>query len=298
VSPASSPPPPRRSARDLLARVDGTVLGDLLNELRRTRVLDIAYTLSAQAFVALIPLVLVATAAFTGPNGDAAVAQQLIARFGLIGAARDAVRVLFRDPGAGSGIYWLGLVITLYSAFSLSRRVARAYTTVWGVPALPAAKQARGGLVWLVIQLVMIVLATSLRTFGKDHGTGLQVLAALVLLVVWAGAELIVQQLLTGGQIERHRLVVAAALVSVGHLLVGAWSGIYLPSSFAHQAAQYGPIGVVFSFFTWIFASALMLLAAVLLAAVFTARPARDWFAHPDPSTTGGWASGELPGTP
>ena len=146
------------------------MLGDLLSEARRTRILDIAYTLSAQAFVALIPLVLVVTAAFTGKGDVAVVARQLIERFGLVGAARDAMQVLFRTPGVGSGVYWLGLVITLYSAFSLSRRVTRAYATVWDVPPLPAGQQWKG-LVWLGVQVVMIIFAALGLLLGYILGT-------------------------------------------------------------------------------------------------------------------------------
>ncbi len=289
-TPLPSPPPPATplgralaTGRALTVRAEGTVLGDLASELRRTRLLDLAYTLSAQAFVALIPLLLVTTAAFSSDTDDALVARSLIDRFGLVGAASQAIRVLFRTPGAGTGIYWLGLLITLYSAFSLSRRMSRAYTTLWDVAPLPAGQQWKG-LVWIAVQIVMIVFATSLRTFGKAHGSVLAVVAILVLLLAWTGSELLVQQLLTGGQVARQRLIVASVLVSVGRLAVGAWSAIYLPASFDRQAQQYGPIGVVFTFFTWILAIVASLLAAVLLTAVFTRRPARDWFRTPEPS--------------
>ena len=264
-------------SRALAVRADGTVVGDLLSELRRTRLLDIAYTLSAQAFVALIPLLLVVTAAFTGGRDQSVAARQLIERFGLVGAAREAVEVLVRTPGAGSGIYWLGLLITLYSAVSLSRRVTRAYTTIWDVSPLPPGQQWRA-LVWLVVQIVMVVLASSLRVFGKQHGAGWQVLAITVLMLAWAGAELLIEQLLTFGQVALRRLVIASALVSVGRIAVGVWSAIYLPGSLAHQATQYGPIGVVFGFFTWIFAGVAVQLACILLTAVLTSRPPTSWF--------------------
>jgi membrane protein len=269
----------KQMSRDLALRAEGTVFTDVLTDLRRTRLVEVVYTLSAQAFVALIPLVLVVSAVFAA-GSDQVVARQLIERFGLVGAASDAVRVLFRTPGAGSGIYWLGLVITLYSAFAFSRRVARAYTTIWDVDPLPA-KQNWKALVWLAVQIVMIVLSSGLRVFAKQHGPGWEVLAVAVLIVGWATTEFFLQQLLTAGQVERSRLLVAASVVAAGRLAVGAWSAIYLPASLGHQSTQYGPIGVVFSFFTWIFVWLGAQFASIMLVAVFTRRPVAEWFKPP-----------------
>lgn len=257
--------------------IEGTVVGDLLAQARRLRVFDLAYTLSAQAFVALIPLLLVVTAAFLGSGDQAVVSRQVIERFGLVGAARHAVQVLFETPGAGSGVYWLGVLLTLYSAFSLSRRVARTYTAIWQVRPLPAARQ-WVGLVWVAVQVVMTVLATSVRSVGRDLGTVAGVAATVVVLGLWVLGEYVVTTLLTDHQVARGRVLAGAVLVAVGRLGVGVWGALYLPRSFAQQAQQYGPIGVVFSFFTLLFATALATVGALLVAKVFTERAPRDWF--------------------
>jgi membrane protein len=263
-----------RRAREL---VEGSVLGDFLGEVRRIRLLDLAYTLSAQAFVALIPLLLVVTGLFTSSGDDALVAQQLVDRFGLAGAARTAVHLLFQTPGAGTGLYWAGLLITLYSAFVLSRRVGRAYAQIWDIRPLPPAQQWWRGLTWIAIQVTMVLLVSGLRSFGRDHGTALEITAVIALLLVWGGSEFAAQRLLTAGQVARERLVVAAGLVSLGRLGLGVWSAVYLPNSLARQSEQYGPIGVVFGLFTWIFASLLVLLVTTLLGAVLTSRPVATW---------------------
>jgi uncharacterized BrkB/YihY/UPF0761 family membrane protein len=260
-------------ARELAER---SVLGDFLAEVRRIRILDLAYTLAAQFFVALIPLVLVVTGVFTTGGDDSYMAEQIVDRFGLAGAARAAVGLLFQTPGAGSGIYWTGLIITLYSAFALSRRVGRAYTTIWDVRPLPVGQQWRG-LVWIVIQVVMLLLASGLRTFGAQHGTVLEILALALLLLAWAGAEYGSQSLMTAGQVVRDRLLVAAGLVSLGRLGVTLWSSFYLPATLSRQSVQFGPIGVVFGLFTWIFLSMLVLLVMTLLGSVLTGRPASTW---------------------
>ncbi len=273
-------PAPRRTggARELL---EGSVLGEFGSEVARTRLLDLAYTLSAQAFVALIPLVLVVTGVFTGADDDALVARELADRFGLAGAARVAMNQLFQTPGAGSGVYWTGLLITLYSAYVLSRRVGRAYALLWDVRALPVSQQWWRGLSWIAIQVTMVLLVSGLRSFGRDHGTTLEIVALVLLMAVWGGSEYAAQLLLTAGQVARQRLLVAAGLVSLGRLGVGIWSAVFLPNSLARQAEQYGSIGVVFGLFTWILASVLVLLVMTLLAAVLTRRPVATWLRAP-----------------
>jgi membrane protein len=264
------------SVSGLAARVEGTVVGDLLEALRRTRSVDMSYTIAAQAFVALFPLVLVITGAFTG-NGDHSVfARQLVSRFGLAGAARLAVEQLFTTPSSGSGVYWLGLLITLLSAFSLARRVSRAYALIWELPA-PTARQQWRGLAWLLLQVAMVVLVSGLRDVRRDHGFGLTVVLLVTLLGVWAVGEFFAQRLLTFGKVAHSRLAAAAAVVTVGRAAVVVWSGAYLPSALDRQAELYGPIGVVFALFTWIFASVAVLLLGPLLAAVATARPVQTW---------------------
>ncbi len=271
-----------RRAGDL---VQESVLGDFVRDLGRVRAIDLAYTLSAQVFVALMPLVLVITGAFSPAGQDSVMASELIQRFGLAGAAQVAVRQLFTTPGAGSGVYWTGVVIALYSAFSLARRVGRAYAAIWEVGRLPVGQQWRG-LVWVLLQVVLVLGVSTLRGFGHDHGTAVQVVALSLLLVVWGAAEYAAQLLMTAGQVARDRLLVAAGLVSLGRLGVTLWSAFYLPGLLSRQSEHYGPIGVVFSLFTWIFATMLVLLLATLLGAVLTRRPARSWL-RPAPSPAG-----------
>ena len=271
-----------RTTRRLSDRVEDSVLGDLLRDFARTRVLDLAYTLAAMVFVAVMPIILVVTSAFTGSGQDSLLARELIERFGLVGAAQASVNQLFTTPGAGSGVYWTGLVIALYTAFSLSRRVLRAYGMIWDVP-VPSANQQWRGLVWVLLQVALVLVASTLRSVGRSHGTAAEIVALLVVLAVWGASDYVSQWLMTMGRVARDRLLVAAALVTIGRLGVTLWSGLYLPGLLSRQSEHFGPIGVVFSLFSWIFATMFVLLFTVLLAAVLTRRPVQTWWRHPTP---------------
>lgn len=241
-------------ARHLVARV-----GQL-------ELLDRAYTLAAQSFVALFPLILAIAAAVASP-GSNVVAEELIKRFGLAGAAAKAVQDLI--VVRTQGVYWLGLALTVYAVVTLSKRASRAYNAVWGTPQLPVRAQWRA-LVWIVVQLLLVVMVTELRGVVRAAGPVLALLTASLILMVWFAAEAFTQGLVTRGLVARRRILVSASFATVGRLGILVWSAIFLTPSIIRQAESYGPIGVVFALFTGLLVYWAVLLGATLLAAVIT----------------------------
>jgi uncharacterized BrkB/YihY/UPF0761 family membrane protein len=167
------------------------------------------------------------------------------------------------------GVYWLGALIILFSALSLSRRLGRAYNAIWRTPSLLPNQQWRG-LVWLGMQVVLIVLVTELRGIAKQSGLALALALALVVLGIWFVSELLIQRLFTRGLVARGRLALAAGFVTAGRFGIIIWGAVYLAPALSRQAQSYGPIGVVFGLFTALFASWLAILGGTLLAAGLT----------------------------
>jgi membrane protein len=238
----------------------------LVARIGQLELLDRAYTLAAQTFVTLLPLILALAAAVASP-GSNIVAEEFIRRFGLVGAAARSVQDLI--VVRSEGIYWIGLALTLYAAFTLSKRASRAYNAVWGTPQLPVRDQWRS-LVWILVQLILIVMVTELRGFARDAGPVLALLAGAVILVTWMGAEVLTQTILTRGHVVRTRILLAAAFATVGRLGIVVWSALFLTRSMTRQAEAYGPIGVVFALFTGLLVYWVVLLGSTLLAAVLT----------------------------
>jgi membrane protein len=238
----------------------------LVARIGQLELLDRAYTLAAQTFVALLPLILAIAAAVASP-GSNIVAQEFIKRFGLVGAAAKSVQDLI--VVRSEGIYWIGLALTLYAAFTLSKRASRAYNAVWGTPQLPIRDQWRS-LVWILVQLVLVVMVTELRGFARDSGPVLALMAAVFILVVWVGAEVLTQTLLTRGNVVRSRILLAAVFATIGRLGIVVWSALFLTKSMVRQAEAYGPIGVVFALFSGLLVYWVVLLGSTLLAAVLT----------------------------
>jgi membrane protein len=238
----------------------------LVARIGQLELLDRSYTLAAQTFVTLLPLILAIGMAVASP-GSNLVAEEFIRRFGLVGAAARSVEQLIQVRS--EGIYWIGLALTLYAAFTLSKRASRAYNAVWGSPQLPIRDQWRS-LVWILVQLVLIIMVTELRGFSRESGPVLALLAGVVILMAWAGAEVLTQTLLTRGHIARRRILLAAIFVTIGRLGIVVWSGLFLTRSMVRQAEAYGPIGVVFALFSGLLIYWVVLLGSTLLAAVLT----------------------------
>lgn len=113
----------------------GTVLPTRVGHLE---LLDRARTLAVGKFVTLVPLILVRSAALAAGGVSSVVAEQLIDRLGVVGAAARAVEQLIAVRG--QGVHRLGFVVTLYSAFSLWRRASRACKAIWRSPQSPLAR--------------------------------------------------------------------------------------------------------------------------------------------------------------
>lgn len=265
------PTDPARIGRmsDLRSRVLDSYPAEVVRRFFELELLDRSFGLAAQAFVSLLPLLIVIVSVFT--NGDdAIVASQFTERFGLVGAAADAVRALFSSPSVTVTISWLAVVMSALSAFALSRRLSRVYASILGLPSL-ARSQTWRGLVWIAVQLVLLGAASELRRVRRDNGVIIAVVAVLVLLIVWFLGDVASLRLLVP-RIQRRLLVPSAILAGVGRVGLTIWSAIYMPRALSDQAEQFGPIGVTFALFTLILAAVFVYLCAPLLASVWFSR--------------------------
>jgi membrane protein len=252
----------------LRARLSASYPAAVVQRFLALELLDRSFGLAAQAFVALLPLVIVIVSLiFTDPATT--MSNAISDRFGLDTAARAAIRSLFSSSGAEVTISWLAVVLSLLSAFSLSRRLARVYASIFGVTPLRRTQTWRG-LVWVVLQVLLFVSSSALRDVKRDGGPALTVLAVIGLFVLWFAADFAGLRLLVPAA-PRPQIIASAVTSMIGRLGITLWAAIYVPSSLSEQAAQYGPIGVTFAIFTYILAGVLVYVCAPLLVTTWVA---------------------------
>jgi membrane protein len=263
-------------------------MGGLLESIKRSypvavverffalELLDKTFALAAQVFVALLPLVIVIVSLFTS-NDTSIVAEQIIDRFGLVGAASVAVRNLFTMPDHTQAISWLAIIISLISAFSLSRRLSRTYALIFRLTPLPPLQYWRA-LVWIGLQVVMLIGASFFRDVARTHGWTLWLMSLIALLGLWVLGDYLGYRLLVP-TLQRSIMYPSICLAVIGRVGIAIWAGLYMPATLSNQANQFGAIGVTFSLFTYFLVAVAVLLLAPLLVVVWRDRHAG--LAHP-----------------
>jgi membrane protein len=226
--------------------------------------------LSAQAFTALIPLLLVVSAISPSDSREL-VSDAIIDRFALAGSAADAVEQLFARPG-DSTIGVLSVVLLVFSGVSLTRRMQRMYLQAWRLEPVSGVRgslNAAVGLTALLLEIALLSLTRSLVSelpFDWVLGAPVSVLAGLVL---WTS----VPWLLLDRRIPWRRLLPAGALAAVATSLYGIATTIYMPRLMESNSERYGLFGVTLSLVGWLLCIALIVVAATVVAAEFDRAP-------------------------
>jgi membrane protein len=227
---------------------------------------DRAMALAAQAFTALIPLLLVVSAVSPSDSRDL-VSDAIISKFALRGGAAEAVEQLFAAPG-DSAIGILSLVLLLFSGVSLTRRMQRMHLQAWRLEPLPGVRgsvSAAVGLTALLLEIALLSFAHTLVSelpFAWVLGAPVSLLASLVL---WTS----VPWLLLDRRIPWRRLLPAGALTAVGTSIYGVATTIYMPRLMETNSERYGLFGVTLSLVGWLLCIALIVVAATVVAGEF-----------------------------
>lgn len=226
--------------------------------------LDRAMALAAQAFSALVPLLIVYSA--LAPRRKAqGFAGSIIDRFDLTGSAAATVRAAFGSPQAvESGVSALGILLVLISALSFSRGMQRLYEGSYGLPKLGVRNTGRG-LAWLLALVVYVsirpIVSAPFHTAGGKIAVSVSLGA-----VAWT----VTPYLLLGGRLAWRTLVPGALLTSFGMTVLAIGSLIWLPHSIAASAKQFGAMGVAFSMLSWLFGAGVVVVVTTTGGAVIT----------------------------
>ena len=177
-----------------------------------SRGIDRAMAVAAQAFTALIPLLLLASVLAPWDDQDL-VAEVLIDKFRLSGEAAADVQQLFAGAGdGGTGV--LSAVLLVFSGVSLTRRVQRMYEQAWGFgprAGLRGSIAALLGLAALLLDIVLLSLVHGLVAPTPFPG----VLGWFASVLVGVGVWTAVPWLLLDGRVPWRRLVPSGVLVAV-----------------------------------------------------------------------------------
>jgi membrane protein len=232
---------------------------------------DRAVALAAQAFSALIPLLMVYSAVVSRGEGED-FADRLIDSFDLHGSSAATVREAFTSSQTiDDSASLFGALLLIVAALSFSRALQRLYEGAYGLPKL-GMRNSHRGLEWLV--LVAAYWSVRPVVAGLFGSTVLRVTASLALgAALWTATP----YLLLGRRLAWRRLLPGAVLAAVGMTVLGASSVIWLPRAIASSADQFGAMGVAFALLSWLVAAGFVLVGAATAGAVTSEQLKGRW---------------------
>jgi membrane protein len=261
----------RSELRSAVRGFQSSFAGRCLGALLRANVLDRAMALAAQAFTALIPL-LILIGSLAPAGREDVVPSAIIRRFRLGGDAATAVRSVFSSPG-GASIGVLSVVLLVFSGVSFTRRLQRTYVEAWELPRVGGLRNSVSALLGLTALLVAMALlslgrAVAALPSGWVLGAPLSALAALLL---WTS----VPWLLLDRRVHWRRLLPTGALAAACTAAYGAATAVYMPRLLASYSLRYGLFGVTLALVGWLLCVSLIVCCTTVIAAEFDRAPDR-----------------------
>jgi membrane protein len=218
--------------------------------LSAVNVVEGAVRLAAQSFLAVLPL-LMTVAAFAPHGIQQLLVDSVSAVLGVRGDALEEVRRTFQATGtARDTVGAVGLVVALVSATAFTRALQAVCERCWSLPRAPARAAAWRWFVWLAVWLCVLLFQAPLRSgFGAGVVCGL-VLSLLSATLMWWWT----QHLLLGGRVGWYGLVPGAVLAGTGSVVLSEIAGLLMPAAMRRSLDEFGPLGPVFTFQSWLIA--------------------------------------------
>lgn len=238
----------------------------------RLQVLDRAMALAAQAFTALIPLLLLIGR--LAPTGhEDVVATGVIRRFRLDAGSAAAVRDVFSAGGGGS-IGALSTVLLIISGVSFTRRLQRTYLDAWELPRIGGLRNSVDALLGLLALVGGVLLLAGARTLWAALPSGWVLgmpLTGVGTLALWTS----VAWLLLDRRVPWSRMLPTGLLVAGCTAVYSAASAVYMDRLLASYSVRYGLFGVTLALVGWLLCVAFIVCGAAVVAAEFDRAPER-----------------------
>ena len=218
---------------------------------------DRGLALAAQAFVAVVPLLVVLGT--WGPGGG-----WLLGRLDLDEQTAGAVRALLaRPPEPDDPVTVLGLGLLVTSLLGFARTLQRTFEAAWALPRSGLRGYGPGLLGAAAFFGEVVGLSALGRLLGALPLGGL--LVGLLWVVAGALAWWPVQRLLVGGRVPWRDLAPGAVVTGLAQAAVMALSSLYLGPMLTAQARRYGEFGVAATFVTALTVLGVLLVAGAAL---------------------------------
>ena len=264
--------------------VPGTLLR-IARELLEVDVRDRIFGMTGQAFLSLIPLLVIGSTWLSESDGES-LAAVVNSRLGLTGVTAETVVLLFARPASTAAVASasvLSVALLFFSLNSFTRTLRRSMERPWGLPQVGWRGQLTG-VAGVGLLVLMVVTLSTIALVWHSDSPGPILLEGLTRTVVAVAFWLGIGHLLSHRRIPARHLWPGAVVGGVGQSAIALWSITFLPVVFERDAARYGVIGVALALLSWILAICGLAVAVGVVGAQ-VARAAGWVDATPDPLT-------------
>jgi membrane protein len=231
---------------------------------------DRALALAAQAFVAVVPLILV-VAAWAPRELRERAGAWLVEGAGLDDATAATVRELVaRPPGSAEPVTLVGLALLVVSVLGFARSLQRTVEAAWELPRAGWRGYGPGllGAAVFVGDVIALVFLLDLAGSLPSNAVLVTVARAVIGTLVWWP----LLRLLVGGRVGWRDLLPGAVVAGVGQALVMALASLVLRPVLVSQAHRFGAIGVSFAMVTTLTVFGVLMVVGAVLGPVVAGR--------------------------
>lgn len=237
----------------------------IARDLRDVELFDRGMTLAAHAFTSILPILIVA-GALRGrlePGAGAVFAENL----GLDESTAELLRQSL--PSAAKELTATGVVGVLFliiASTSFARALERCFRRVWHAPKA-RIRTAWRWLVAIVAIIIGIALIVGTRIMLRGDGA-MPVLEFLAEAAIWGALWWIASWIVIDRSVRLRALLPGSVLAGVGFAVAGALGRVFLPSILASSAAQFGVLGLAFTYIGWLFGLMCVVVAGATIGRV------------------------------
>ena len=222
----------------------------VVNHVTTLEAFDLSLILAAQAFLTIVPLLIV-LAAFAPRLLGVPLSNELQASLGLSDSSL-AFRDMLAGPGHAARVGGvLGFLLVVAAGASTASALQHGYERIWSLPRVGVVRSAWRSTAWLAA----CVLAFGLSGLAASAVRNLPGSDELLLLISLAGAFLFwwwTPHLLLAGRIGWRSLLPSAATTG-GVLVALLWiSPLLMPNFVGSSEYEFGPLGTVFVVMLWL----------------------------------------------
>ena len=213
----------------------------------------LALIIGANAFIAVIPLLIIGYAFLEAFNPDRSVGTVLVERFHLTGSTAQTVRDTFTTAKAGKTVALsIGAISLLITGIDIASTVGTAYARAFDMAPLEGWRKLLRGWAWLLTLLAMTSVTLTLRYWAASRPWWFWILLAplgfaMTLCFYWVTPRLVLK--LPFGWLE---LLPGALLCAVAAAVLNTASTFVLANWFSWYGHAYGAFGIALALMSWI----------------------------------------------